>query len=115
MARRRPKNTDADAQGQAAPAAAGARRASGPGSRSPRPRPGPQSRQAKAGSVTKSVQRSRISQLVTEVMAELRKVNWPTRTQLLQATLVVIVAVAIIAAFLGVADAVSEWITDQIF
>jgi len=54
-------------------------------------------------------------QLVTEVVAELRKVSWPTKPQLLQATLVVIVAVAIIAAFLGLADQASRWITDRIF
>jgi preprotein translocase subunit SecE len=50
-----------------------------------------------------------------EVVAEMKKVTWPTRPELLQATLVVIVAVAIMAAFLGLADQVSQQITDWIF
>jgi preprotein translocase subunit SecE len=50
-----------------------------------------------------------------EVVAELKKVSWPTRPQLLQATTVVIVAVAIIAVFLGLADQASEWVVDRVF
>ena len=116
MARRRPTDNDDDAHGQPAPASAGApaRRGGGAG-RAARARPGPQSREPKRGSVTKAVQQGRMRQLVTEVVAELRKVSWPTKPQLLQATLVVIVAVAIIAAFLGLADQASRWITDRIF
>ena len=58
---------------------------------------------------------SRGRKFVQEVVAEMKKVTWPSRPELLQATLVVIVAVAIMAAFLGLADQASEWITDQIF
>ena len=117
MARRRPTdNDDDDAKGQPAPAAAGtpSRSSSGAG-RAARARPGPQSREPKRGSVTKSVQQGRARKLFTEVVAELRKVSWPTRPQLAQATVVVIVAVAIIAVFLGLADQASEWITDRVF
>jgi preprotein translocase subunit SecE len=114
MARKRRTDNEDDPQGQPAPASAGASgRASG--GRSSRARPGPQARTAKAGSVTKSVQQGRASRFVQECVAELKKVTWPTRPQLLQATMVVIVAVAIIAAFLGVADQISEWIVDRVF
>ncbi len=84
-------------------------------SRAARARPGPQARTQKAGSVTKAVQQGRMSRFTQEVVAELRKVTWPTRPQLLQATTVVIVAVAIIAVFLGLADEASDRIVNFIF
>jgi preprotein translocase subunit SecE len=118
MARkRRTSNEDAD-PGRPAPEDAGTVQRRSPRPRSggsPRPRPGPQARTAKAGSVTKAVQQGRVARFTQEVIAELKKVSWPTRPQLLQATMVVIVAVAVVALFLGVADQVSEWITDRIF
>jgi len=39
-----------------------------------------------------------------EVRAEFRKVTWPSRTELKGQTVVVIVAVLVIAAFIGVVD-----------
>ncbi len=86
-----------------------------PSNRTARARPGPQSREQKAGSYTKAVKQSRAKKFTSEVVAEMRKVSWPTRVQLMQATLVVLVAVAIIAAFLGLADWVSDLIVDRIF
>jgi preprotein translocase subunit SecE len=83
--------------------------------RAGRARPGPQARAPKAGSVTKAVQQGRVSRFTQEVVAELKKVSWPTRPQLLQATAVVIVAVAIIAVFLGLADEASDRIVDFVF
>ena len=80
-----------------------------------RARPGPQARTPKAGSVTKAVQQGRFTRFSQEVIAELKKVSWPNRAQLTQATLVVIVAVAIIAAFLGLADQASDWIVHRVF
>ncbi len=41
---------------------------------------------------------------VGEVRAEFRKVTWPSRAELKGQTLVVIVAVLVIAAFIGVVD-----------
>jgi preprotein translocase subunit SecE len=41
---------------------------------------------------------------VGESYAELRKVDWPGRTQLISATVVVIIAVAIVGAYLFVVD-----------
>ena len=39
-----------------------------------------------------------------EVRAEFKKVTWPSRTELKGQTIVVIVAVLVIAAFIGVVD-----------
>ena len=41
---------------------------------------------------------------VQEVWAELKKVHWPTRAETYAATIVVLVLVAIVAAYLGVVD-----------
>ena len=118
MARKRRRdNEDAD-QGHALPEDPGTTVRRTPRARSggaARARPGPQARTAKAGSVTKAVQQGRLTRFSQEVVAELKKVSWPTRPQLMQATLVVIVAVAIIAVFLGLADQASRWIVDRVF
>ena len=39
-----------------------------------------------------------------EVRAELKKCAWPTRSELLESTVVVIISVVILAAFVGVSD-----------
>ncbi len=120
MARkRRTDNDDAD-PGRPVPDDAGTTQRRTPRPRSgsgaaARARPGPQAKTAKAGSVTKAVQQGRFTRFTQEVIAELKKVSWPTRPQLIQSTMVVIVAVAIVAVFLGLADHVSAWITDRIF
>ncbi|MBF0210075.1 MAG: preprotein translocase subunit SecE [Desulfamplus sp.] len=43
-------------------------------------------------------------QFLREVQAELKKVTWPNRKQAAGATVVVIILVSIIAAFLGLVD-----------
>ncbi len=43
-------------------------------------------------------------QFLREVKTELKKVTWPSRKDTLSGTLVVLVAVFIIAAFLGIVD-----------
>jgi preprotein translocase subunit SecE len=43
---------------------------------------------------------------VAEVKAEVKKVTWPTRTEALGGTAVVVVVVLIMALFLGVVDAI---------
>ena len=47
---------------------------------------------------------SRITTFYHEVMFELRKVTWPDRAQLRQATITIIVFVLIIAAIIGLLD-----------
>ncbi len=113
MARKRDRNTrDEGAKGSSSGKAKGSSR---PPAKSARVRPTPGGKSQKAGSYTKDVQQGRSRRFVTEVVAEMKKVSWPTRVELLQATLVVIVAVAIMAVFLGGADVVSEFLTDRIF
>src|SRR5581483_9212859 len=70
-------------------------------------RPAPIRRQPRGerpGGVTQAVQVNRVSRFLQEVAAELRKVSWPNRQQLVQSTAVVIICVAVVAAYLGVLD-----------
>jgi preprotein translocase subunit SecE len=46
----------------------------------------------------------RITKFLREVRTELRKVAWPNRKELVNYTIIVIVAVLIVAAFIGVVD-----------
>jgi preprotein translocase subunit SecE len=89
------------------------------GKQTPQPRPtqpGQRRKPEKAGSVTKAVaQQRRGSKFLQEVIAELKKVSWPTRTQLLQSTAVVLMVVAIVAVYLAALDAVFERMIDAIF
>jgi len=85
----------------------------------PQPRPTQPSgrrKPEKAGSVTKAVaQQRRGSRFIQEVIAELKKVSWPTRTQLAQSTAVVLVVVAIVAVYLAALDSVFERLVDALF
>ena len=53
--------------------------------------------------------------LASEVAGELRKVSWPTRKEVLQSTIVVIMTTIIASGFLGIFDAVWSWVTRQIY
>jgi preprotein translocase subunit SecE len=80
------------------------------------PRPKPASQRAKAGSVTKDVQdKRRSSRFIGDVIAELRKVQWPTRPQLMQSTAVVILVVAIVTIYLDIVDNIVGRIVHAIF
>jgi preprotein translocase subunit SecE len=119
MARIRPaRGQGASGDGKApAPPSARAPRQSRRQPPSPRPTPqkGRRSTQ-KAGTVTKAVAAERRgSRFLSEVIAELRKVSWPTRTQLLQSTAVVLVVVAIVAAYLAALDNLFRNMIDAIF
>lgn len=82
----------------------------------PSPRPQPASKREKAGSVTKAVQeRRKGSQFFSDVVAELRKVQWPTRSQLLQSTAVVLLVVVIVVIYLAAVDAVLSRAVSAIF
>ena len=50
-----------------------------------------------------------------EVRAELRKCSWPTRQELLQSTLVVVVSVVLLALYIGVCDKVLVTIVRMMF
>jgi preprotein translocase subunit SecE len=57
---------------------------------------------------------ARIREFVQEVLAEFRKVTWPSRQELVNSTVVVIVVTVVLAVFLGAVDIalarVVEWI-----
>ena len=56
----------------------------------------------------------RVREFVEEVLAEFRKVSWPSRQELVNSTVVVIVVTVVLAFFLGGVDIVLarvvEWI-----
>ena len=47
---------------------------------------------------------TRIREFVQEVLAEFRKVTWPSREELLNSTTIVIVVTVVLAFFLGAVD-----------
>jgi len=51
---------------------------------------------------------------LTQVVAELRRVQWPDRPHLIQASAVTLVFIAILAAYLGALDLVFNWFVQQI-
>lgn len=93
------------------------RRAAGkPAPSNPRPAPQGRRKPEKTGSYTKAVAAERKgSRFVSEVIAELRKVSWPTRNALLQSTGIVLVVVAIVATYLAALDAVFRRLVDSLF
>jgi preprotein translocase subunit SecE len=46
----------------------------------------------------------RFLNFINEARAELRKVTWPNRKQLISSTIVVMITVALVAIFIGVVD-----------
>ncbi|MFM8829140.1 MAG: preprotein translocase subunit SecE [Actinomycetota bacterium] len=90
------------------------RKSSGGGQKA-QPRPRQQAKNEKSGAVTKSVQESRSRRYVGEVVTELKKVTWPNRAQLFQATAVVLIFVAIVAIYLGAVDVLMSTLVDAIF
>ncbi|MEK7576238.1 MAG: preprotein translocase subunit SecE [Patescibacteria group bacterium] len=56
---------------------------------------------------------SRLTNYLKETRQELRKVNWPTRTQTIQYTILVIVISVGVAIFLGVIDYVLKLIFNK--
>ena len=54
--------------------------------------------------MTTKKQPNAIVRTVRETVAELRKVSWPTRPEATQLTIVVLVVLAVMSAFLGTMD-----------
>jgi preprotein translocase SecE subunit len=59
-------------------------------------------------------QRGRVVGFIVSCWAELKRVQWPDRDTLVQASAVTIVFVAIAAAYLGALDALFSWLINQI-
>ena len=47
---------------------------------------------------------NKVAKFIKEVQMELKKVSWSTRSELISSTVVVIIAVAIMAVFIGICD-----------
>jgi preprotein translocase subunit SecE len=56
----------------------------------------------------------RAQEFVREVMAEFRKVTWPSRQELINSTVVVITVTVVVALFLGGVDIVLARIVERI-
>ena len=91
---RRQRRDQRKRSGEPAPAAQRGR------SRQPQVRPGAQPPSTQTG---RREPRAR-GRFVREAWAELKKVEWPSRAQVIQGTIVVIIACAIVGAFLYGAD-----------
>jgi preprotein translocase subunit SecE len=59
-------------------------------------------------------QRGRVMSFFASVIAELRKVQWPDRETLVQASAVTLLFVAVAAAYLGALDAIFGWLVDRL-
>ena len=59
-------------------------------------------------------QRGRVMGFLASCVAELRRVQWPTRDTLIQASAVTIVFIAVAAAYLGVLDAAFNWLIQRV-
>ncbi len=56
----------------------------------------------------------RVQEFVREVMAEFRKVSWPSRQELINSTVVVITVTVVVSLFLGAVDVVLARIVERI-
>jgi preprotein translocase subunit SecE len=56
----------------------------------------------------------KLQEFVREVLAEFRKVTWPSRSELVNSTMVVIVVTVVLAFFLGGVDIVLARVVERI-
>jgi preprotein translocase subunit SecE len=56
----------------------------------------------------------RVQEFVREVLAEFRKVTWPSRQELINSTVVVITVTVVVSLFLGAVDVVLARIVERI-
>lgn len=52
----------------------------------------------------------RVTQFLREVWAEIKKVTWPTRPEIMESTFVVIISVFAVTIFIGVVDQVFNFL-----
>jgi len=85
-----------------------------PGARAPGT---PQTRPQRAASSQGGSRRANLVQFIRECNAELRRVQWPDRQQLWQATAVVLIVCAVMGVYIGLLDSAltraSHWLVDQ--
>jgi len=56
----------------------------------------------------------RIRRFCADTVAELRRCSWPNRQQLIESTLLVVVAMVILACFVAGVDFVAQWLIDLV-
>jgi preprotein translocase SecE subunit len=59
-------------------------------------------------------QRGGVTGFIASCWAELKRVQWPDRETLIQATAITVIFIAVMAAYLGVLDAVFNWLVQRI-
>ena len=59
-------------------------------------------------------QRGAVTGFIASCWAELKRVQWPDRETLIQASAITLIFIAIMAAYLGVLDAVFNWLVQRI-
>ena len=59
-------------------------------------------------------ERGRVMGFLASCVAELRRVQWPTRETLIQASAVTVVFIAVAAAYLGVLDGAFNWLVQRV-
>lgn len=57
----------------------------------------------------------KIQKYIKETMAELRKMTWPTKDELIGSTIVTVVVSVIVAIFIGIIDRILLLVIHQIF
>ena len=57
----------------------------------------------------------KISKFLKEVVAELRKVTWPSKDEMIGSTIVTIVVSVIVALFIGLVDQILTYLISLIF
>jgi preprotein translocase subunit SecE len=80
-----------------------------------RPRPAAPRRRRRSPWAWLRAKLAGLSLFVRQVVAELRKVVWPTRQQLITYTIVVLVFVAAMMAFTSLLDLAFGWVMFEIF
>jgi preprotein translocase SecE subunit len=73
-----------------------------------------EARRAPKAPVAEKRQRGGVIGFFQSCIAELRRVQWPDRETLIQASTITIVFIAIMAAYLGVLDAAFNWLIQRI-
>ena len=56
----------------------------------------------------------RIRRFCGDTVAELRRCSWPTRQQLLESTVLVVVSMVILACFVAAVDEIARWLIDLV-
>ena len=57
----------------------------------------------------------KIKKYIKETMAELRKMTWPSKDELIGSTIVTVVVSMIVAIFIGIVDRILLFVVHQIF